>query len=189
MTAFRFSPVIPHPVLSTYIAKMWVFESSGRLPALDTKLIVPNANFKLAFTFRNGLVAHVEDRIFIQKENQLSLTGLVDSPVNLDPLDDTETGTIIIEFNPFGAYRFFHFSYTQVKNQIVELSDLIGKRAEELQRERCLRPRIYESNGYVYCASCDGPRLAHDLDGESIPLPHDFTFMLAGRLHPCIPHG
>src|SRR6476660_7739612 len=135
MTAFRFSPVTPDPQLSPYIAKMWVFESSGRLPAADNKLIVPNANFKLAFTFRNGLIARVGDKDFIQKENELSLTGLVDTPVNLDPLEETQTGTIVIEFNPLGAYRFFHFSYAHVKNQIVELTDLIGNPAKELQSQ------------------------------------------------------
>src|ERR1700676_2488328 len=127
MTAFRFIPVTAHPLLGPYIAKMWVFESSGRLPALDKKLIVPNANFKLAFTYRNGLVARVGEKSFIQKENRISLTGLVDSPVNLDPQEDAPTGTIVIEFNPLGAYRFFQFSYVHVKNQIVALSDLIGK--------------------------------------------------------------
>src|SRR5271170_1820753 len=104
MTAFRFSPVTPHPLLSAYIAKMWVFESSGRLPALDRKLIVPNANLKLAFTYRNGVVARVGDKTFIQNENRISLTGLVDSPVNLDPQEDAPTGTIVVEFNPIGAY-------------------------------------------------------------------------------------
>ena len=74
-----------------------------------------------------------ENKDFIQKENELSLTGLVDSPVNLDPQEDAQTGTIVIEFNPLGAYRFFHFSFRHVKNQIVELSDLIGNRAEDLQ--------------------------------------------------------
>lgn len=133
MTSFRFNPVTPHPLLRPFIAKMWVFESSGRLPELDKKLIVPNANFKLALTYRNGLVARVADKTFIQSENQISLTGLVDAPVNLNPKEDVQTGTIVIEFNPAGAYRLFHLSYTEVKNQIVQLADLIGKRAEELQ--------------------------------------------------------
>ena len=135
MTAFRFNPVTPHPLLSPYVAKMWVFESSGRLPAQDIKLIVPNANFKLTLTWRNGIVARIADKTFIQSENQLSLTGLIDSPVMLDSLEDAQTGTIIIEFNPLGAYRLFHLSYTEVKNQIVELSDLIGNRAEELRSQ------------------------------------------------------
>jgi len=135
MTAFRFNPVTPHPLLSPYVAKMYVFESSGRLPAQDIKLIVPNANFKLTLTWRNGIVARIADKTFIQGENQLSLTGLIDSPVMLDSQEDARTGTIIIEFNPLGAYRLFHLSYTEVKNQIVELSDLIGNRAEELRSQ------------------------------------------------------
>jgi AraC-like DNA-binding protein len=135
MTAFRFIPVTPHPLLSPYIAKMHVFESSGRLPALDRKLIVPNANFKLTLTYRNGIVANIAGKPFIQSEHELSLTGLIDSPVILDPQEDTQTGTIIIEFNPLGAYRLFHLSYAEVKNQIVEMTSLIGNKAEELQSQ------------------------------------------------------
>ncbi len=133
MTAFRFSPVTPHPLLSPYIAKMYVFESSGRLPALDRKLIVPNGNLKLAFSCRNGLVARVGDKTFIQKENELTFTGLVDSPVMLDPQEDAQTNTIVIEFNPLGAYRLFYLSYTEVKNQILGMADLIGNSVEKLQ--------------------------------------------------------
>ncbi|WP_295791692.1 AraC family transcriptional regulator [Mucilaginibacter sp.] len=133
MTDFRFIPITPHPLLSPYVAKIHVFESSGRLPAEDRKLIVPNANFKLTLTYRNGIVAGIGDKTFIQGENKLSLTGLIDSPVMLDAQQDAQTGTIIIEFNPLGAYRFFHLSYAEVKNQIIELPELIGKYAEELQ--------------------------------------------------------
>jgi AraC-like DNA-binding protein len=133
MTDFRFIPITPHPLLSPYIAKMCVFESSGRLPVTERKLIVPNANFKLTLTYRNGVVARIGDKTFIQGENKLSLTGLIDTPVILDPQEDAQTGTIIIEFNPLGAYRFFHLSYAEVKNQIVELGDLFGNLAEGLR--------------------------------------------------------
>lgn len=133
MTAFRFIPVTPHLLLSPYVAKIYVFESSGRLPALDRKLIVPNANFKLTLTYRNGMAASIGGKTFIQGENKLSLAGLIDSPVMLDPRDDAETGTIIIELNPLGPYRLFRLSYTEVKNQIVELGNLMGSRAEELE--------------------------------------------------------
>lgn len=135
MTAFRFNPVTPHPLLIPYVSKMYVFESSGRLPALDRKLIVPNANFKLTLTCRNGLVARIADKTFIQNENEISLTGLIDSPVNLDPREDVQTGTIIIEFNPLGAYRLFHLSYAEVQNQIMQLADLIGNCVKELQSQ------------------------------------------------------
>jgi AraC-like DNA-binding protein len=135
MTDFRFIPITPHPLLGSYVAKIHVFESSGRLPTQERKLIVPNANFKLTLTYRNGIVARVGNKTFIQAENKLSLTGLIDLPVLIDSKDDTQTGTIIIEFNPLGAYRFFHLSYTEVKNQIVEMSDLIGNRTAELQSQ------------------------------------------------------
>jgi AraC-like DNA-binding protein len=114
---------------------MYVFESSGRLPALDKKLIVPNANFKLTLTYRNGIVADIAGKPFVQSENELSLTGLIDSPVILDPQEDTQTGTIVIEFNPLGVYRLFHLSYAEVQNQIVGMADLIGNSAEELQSQ------------------------------------------------------
>lgn len=133
MTAFSFKPVTPHPLLQPYIAKMWVFESSGRLPALDRKLIVPNANFKLAFSCRNGLVAQVDGKTFSQNENEITFTGLVDTAVMLDPKEDVPTSTIVVEFNPLGAYRLFSLPYVEVKNQIVGLADLIGRQAAALQ--------------------------------------------------------
>lgn len=130
---FRFVQVAPHPLLAPYIAKITLFESCGRLPAADRKLIVPNANFKLTLTHRNGIVARVGDRTFVQAGDKLSLTGLIDSPVMLDAREDVQTGTVIIEFNPLGAYRFFRLNYSEFTNQIVELPDLLGAPAERLQ--------------------------------------------------------
>lgn len=126
MTDFRFIPVTPHPLLSPYVAKIWVFESAGRLPAQERKLIVPNANLKLTLTCRNGIAARVGNKTFLQRENELTLTGLIDTPVTLDPYEDAQTGTIIIEFNPLGAYRFFHLRFTEVKNEITDLDSLAG---------------------------------------------------------------
>jgi AraC-like DNA-binding protein len=133
MTDFRFISITPHPLLTRYLAKIWVFESSGRLPVIERKLIVPNANLKLTLTYRNGIMARVGEATFIQDENMLSLTGLIDTPVMIDPREDRQTGTIIIEFNQLGAYRFFRLSYAEIKNQIVEFEDLLGNNARELQ--------------------------------------------------------
>jgi AraC-like DNA-binding protein len=132
MTAFQFIPVTPHPLLSPYVAKIWVFESSGRLPAQERKLIVPNANLKLTLTYRNGIAAQVGGKAFLQREHELTLTGLIDEPVTLDPYEDAQTGTIIVEFNPLGAYRFFNLKYTEVKNEITNLVDLTGNQTRAL---------------------------------------------------------
>ncbi|MBO9204303.1 MULTISPECIES: helix-turn-helix domain-containing protein [Niastella] len=133
MTTFSFNPVTPHPLLAPYVAKMWVFKSSGRLPELDRKLIVPNANFKLAFTSQNGLVAQVENKTFTQKEQELSFTGLIDSAVMLNPHEDIQTDTIVVELNPLGAYRLFYLPYGAIKNQITGMTDLLGNPVKELQ--------------------------------------------------------
>lgn len=133
MANFLFHPVTPHPLLAAYVAKMWVFESCGRLPAEDMKLIVPNANFKLTLTCKNGMVAQIDGRTFAQKENQLSLSGLIDTPVVLDPSDNTPTTTIVIELNPIGVYRIFRLPYSELKNQLHLLPELLGKRGHDLE--------------------------------------------------------
>ncbi|HEX3385149.1 MAG TPA: helix-turn-helix domain-containing protein [Mucilaginibacter sp.] len=133
MKDFRFIPVIPHPLLSPYVAKLWVFESTGRLAAEERKLIVPNANLKLTLSYRNGIAASVEGKDFLQRENTLTLTGLIDAPVTLEPFEDAQTGTVIIEFNQLGAYRLFHLSFADIKNQIAGMTELVGNGAEELQ--------------------------------------------------------
>ncbi len=135
MTVFRFNTVTPHPLLSPYVAKIWVFESTGRLPPQERKLIVPNANLKLTLTCRNGIAACVGTKAFLQRENELTLTGLIDMPVTLDPYEDAQTGTIIIEFNPLGAYRFFYLRYTEVQNEITDLVDLVGNQVVTLRSQ------------------------------------------------------
>lgn len=134
MSYFRFNAFPPHPLLAPYIAKIWVFESSGRLPAQERKLIVPNTHLKLTLTFRNGIAARVGDKAFLQRENELALTGLIDSPVILDPYEDANTGTIIIEFNPLGAYRFFRLRYAEVHNEITDLTAVAGNEVVNLRR-------------------------------------------------------
>jgi len=133
MSLFRFIPVTPHPVLSPFIDKMHVFESNGLLPDFDRILIVPNSNLKLTYTYCNGIIAQIAGKSFLQNESKISLTGLIDTPVYLDSKENTQTGTIIIEFNPLGAYRFFQLSYIEVQNQIVELEDFLGNKVNELK--------------------------------------------------------
>lgn len=131
----KFQHIIPHPQLRPYIEKMWVFESSGRMPVNDLKLVVPNGSIKLAIAFRNGIVAAMNGQVFTSKETSMSLTGLVDVPVTLDVEEDVATGTICVEFNPQGAYRFFHFSLEEVKNKIYPLNDILGNVSKRLEEQ------------------------------------------------------
>jgi len=131
----RFQNIEPHPLLKGYIEKMWVFESSGRMPVDDLKLVVPNGNIKLTVAFRNGIVVAMNGRSFTSKEQGISLTGLVDVPVVLDVDEDVATGTLCAEFNPQGAYRFFRIPLNDLKNQIHPLKDILGTVAKQLEEQ------------------------------------------------------
>ena len=131
----RLQNIEPHPLLKSYIEKIWLFESNGKMPVEDLKLVVPNGHIKLSVAFRNGIVASVNGKSFTSKEQNISLTGLVDVPVILDVEKDIATGTIVVEFNPQGAYRFFQVSLNEVKNQIHPLTDILGTVAKQLEEQ------------------------------------------------------
>lgn len=131
----QFQHIEPHFLLKNYIEKMWLFRSSGQMPAEDMKLVVPNANLKLTISFRNGIVASMNGKTFASKEHDITLTGMVDVPVILDTEKDIATETIGIEFNPQGVYRFFHFNLNEIRNQIYSLEDLSGNTGKRLKEE------------------------------------------------------
>jgi AraC-like DNA-binding protein len=131
----RLQNIEPHPLLKSYIDKMWLFESSGKMPVKDLKLVVPNGRIKLSVAFRNGIVASVTGKAFTSKEQNISLTGLIDVPVILDVEKDVATGTIVVEFNPQGAYRFFQISLSDIQNQIAPLTEILGTVAKQLEEQ------------------------------------------------------
>lgn len=129
----RLQNIEPHPLLKSYIEKMWLFESIGKMPVDDLKLVVPNGHIKLSVAFRNGIVAKMNGQSFTSKEQNISLTGLADVPVILDVEKDVATGTIVVEFSPQCAYRFFHLSLNDIKNEIHPLTDILGIVAKQLE--------------------------------------------------------
>jgi AraC-like DNA-binding protein len=131
----QFHHIEPLPVLKNFIEKMWLFESSGKMPAEDMKLVVPNGNIKLTVSYQNGIVAAINGNTFPSKENDITLAGLIDVPVILDAEEDVATGTIGIEFNPKGAYRFFHFKLNEIQNKIYSLNDILGDTGKRLVEE------------------------------------------------------
>jgi len=58
----QFRHIEPHFLLKKYIQKMWIFESSGKIPVDDMKLVVPNGNLKLTLSYHNGIVAAINGR-------------------------------------------------------------------------------------------------------------------------------
>ncbi len=122
-----------HPALKGYIEKLWVFESSARVPDADLKLVVPNGMVKLVIPFRNGLVGQRAGLCGISKEHQVTLIGVSDVPFMVEAENDAPAGTIGVEFNPLGAYRFFRLKQSELKNQIYHAAEVLGKIARDME--------------------------------------------------------
>lgn len=125
--------IVPHPRLKGYVDKIWVFESSGRIPAEDMRLVVPNGMVKLTIPFRNGVSGKNTEMFRLSKESQLTLIGIGDIPAIIDVEHDAPSGTIGIEFSPIGAYRIFQLRQSELRNRIFHLEDVFGKPAKEVQ--------------------------------------------------------
>jgi hypothetical protein len=123
----------PHPRLTGYVQKMWVFETSGRVPNEDMKLIVPNGMAKLVIPFANGITGTYKDWSLHSKESAITLIGIADSPAIVDIDQDAPHGNIGIEFSAIGAYRIFNLCHSELKNRIFLLEDIFGQSARELQ--------------------------------------------------------
>jgi hypothetical protein len=67
----RLQHLQPHPLLQGYVAKMWIFESMGRVPVEDMKLIVPNGMVKITIPFKNGVSAQNKEMFQLSKEGNV----------------------------------------------------------------------------------------------------------------------
>ena len=134
-----FPPLKP---LQPYVAKIWVFSNSGRLPSDDMKLIVPNGMVKLIIPVENGLVGRYDGWSHHSQESSITLIGIADSPAYVDVAIDAPHTNIGIEFNPLGAYRIFRLRHADLKNKIVELEDVLGVEARLLNERIADTPYI-----------------------------------------------
>ncbi|KAA2239393.1 AraC family transcriptional regulator [Chitinophaga agrisoli] len=138
----QLTPIKPHPQLKGYVSKIWVFESSGRVPAEDMRLIVPNGMVKLTIPFKNGVSGRNTEMFYLSKESRLTLIGIGDIPAIIDLEEDAPSGNIGIEFSPVGAYRFFQLPQSAIKNRIFLLEDVLGKTARDVQERIANHPSI-----------------------------------------------
>ena len=125
--------VQPHPRLKGLINKMWVFESDGRAPVEDMKLIVPNGMVKMTIPYRNGVSGSNKDGYRLVKESSIIIIGICDTPTIVDLEYDAPHGNIGIEFSPMGAYRLFRVRQAELKNRIFLIGEILGKSASDIQ--------------------------------------------------------
>ena len=128
---FQLFPVLPH--LKNLVEKIWLFESSDKLPDNDLKLIVPNGRPLLLIPHKNGVVANMGGLHFETAENKIAIVGICDTPSIIDSQTDGPTSTIGIEFSPWGFYRFFNIPSGELTNDLQFLTDISGKDAANIE--------------------------------------------------------
>ncbi|MBN2731292.1 MAG: AraC family transcriptional regulator [Balneolaceae bacterium] len=99
------------------------------------KLIVPNGRLLLLLPFQNGLIGKKEREVYVAKQHKIALAGISNSPSVVDSEREGPTGTIGVEINPIGAYRFFHLRLGDIKNELNDLTDLLGKSTGDIERK------------------------------------------------------
>jgi AraC-like DNA-binding protein len=145
----RLRHIDPVPQLRGVINKMWLFESEGKIPEDDMKMIVPNGMAKLTIPFRNGVSGRNKNFFHLSKESQITLIGIQDIPAIIDIEHDAFHGNIGIEFSPLGTYRLFKCRQSEIKNKLFLLEDILGKSAKEIQDRIAQTPVTNQKIQYI----------------------------------------
>ncbi len=119
--------------MKNHVEKIWVLESSGKIPIEDMKIIVPNGRIKLIIPFRNGFYRLINGNYNISKEQQINFVGVSDVSSIIDFEQDEPSGTIGIEFCLSSAYRFFQFPQDETKNEMYSIEDVLGQLGKNIQ--------------------------------------------------------
>ena len=133
--SIKFKYISIHPLLRNHIEKIWVLESSGKIPNEDMKIIVPNGRIKLIIPFRNGFYRLINGHYCISKEQQINFVGASDISSVIDFEKDEPSGTIGIEFCLSSAYRFFGFPQNETKNKMHSIEDVLGILGRNIQEK------------------------------------------------------
>jgi hypothetical protein len=116
----------------TYVAFIWVFESSFGVPMADSRIIVPDGRAKIILPFGNALCAAVNQNVLNATEHQIFLVGIQRNRAIIGSTA-TNTRTIGIELTPKGLYHFFKLNMYELTNRMVSFEDLFGPWGIELQ--------------------------------------------------------
>ncbi|HEY4788360.1 MAG TPA: DUF6597 domain-containing transcriptional factor [Bacteroidales bacterium] len=124
--------IIPKPALQPYIDSFWVFESDFGVPVTSSRVIVPSGKAKIIIPYKNPLFANCKSFSKESKENHIHFVGAWDEPVVISS-HTRETGTIIIQLLPKGAYRFADFALHELTNQLFTFDELYGQQGKDIQ--------------------------------------------------------
>lgn len=92
--------------------------------------VIPTENIQLMFHYKNPFVVHHSDNSIL-KQPQSIISGLSDT--YSDVSTNGETGVVFISFYPTGACHFFNFPLSEIANQSIDMSDILGSEIKQIE--------------------------------------------------------
>ena len=130
--------------LQELVERIFIFSTSQPFPKDDLKLILPNGLIKLIIPVSNHFSGTINGFSHVLHENKIMLVGADDLPTLVNIQKDEAAINITIEFKPWGAYRFFHLNYSDLKNKAYSFSEIFGNPAQSLEEQMENKKNISE---------------------------------------------
>lgn len=133
MQDITFKTYPPVPALRPYVKTVFVFETKLGMPKTDFSLTAPNGSMKLVIPYKNNMRSIHSTGTREHKESTWLILGLSTQATKVEC--DPDYGNICVEFEPLGAYKFFHLALNELKNQIYTGRDIFNKVGEEVEEK------------------------------------------------------
>lgn len=128
----KLSFVQPRSELQPYIESLWIFESAAGMPPVDMSMAAPNGCPKLVIPYANSLVSIANGRSSLNHEGGLYFVGNRDTQTLIQS-SAQETGFVVIEFAPHGAFPFFGVPMDETANGLFDSEVLFGRWARDVR--------------------------------------------------------
>jgi AraC-like DNA-binding protein len=108
--------------------------------------VIPTENVQLMFHYKNPFVVfHSNNKLVTQPRSIIS--GLSHS--FSDVSTNGESGVVFISFYPTGACHFFDFPLSEIENQSIDMSDVLGNEIGQIEETLYFANTIEEKTGII----------------------------------------
>lgn len=94
--------------------------------------VIPTENIQIMLHYRNPFIVHHPNDTVIKQPKSI-LSGLTNTFADVST--SGETGVVFISFYPTGACHFFNFPLSEIENQSIDMSDVLGRDIKHLEEK------------------------------------------------------
>jgi AraC-like DNA-binding protein len=144
----KLSFVQPRPELQPFIESLWVFQSAVGMPLADTSMAAPNGCAKLIIPYQNSLVSMGDGCTGVSHEGGLYFVGNRNTEALIHSAA-RETGFVVIEFTPCGAFPFFGIPMEEMTNGLFDAETLFGRWGRDLREALGTLANVHQKVNFV----------------------------------------